>query len=103
MNRRSQSVTLLQATRDSPMLARLSDLSMESTARLKAIEPMIPASLRSALTPGPIDGPNWCLIVNGNAAAAKLRQLLPMLTTLLRSKGWEVSVIRLKVQTQGKR
>ncbi len=76
---------------------------MESTSRLKAIEPMIPATLRSALTPGPIDGPNWCLIVNGNAAAAKLRQMLPMLTAHLRSKGWEVSAIRLKVQTPGKR
>ena len=34
-----------------------------------------------------------------NAAAAKLRQLLPAMQAHLRSKGWEVNVIRLKIQT----
>ncbi|MCZ8293825.1 MAG: hypothetical protein O9312_09955 [Hylemonella sp.] len=96
--RRHQSVTLLQATQESPMLARLSELSKDSVARLKAVEAMIPAVLRSAVTAGPIDGSNWCLIVNSNAAAAKIRQLLPALEAHLRTKGWQVSAIRLKVQ-----
>jgi len=98
MNRRTNPVSLQQATRDSPVLARLTELSRDSIARLKAIEPMIPAVLRSAITAGPIDGANWCLIVNSNAAAAKIRQLLPTLEAHLRAKGWQISAIRLKVQ-----
>ncbi len=98
MTRRHLPVTLLQATQESPVLARLSELSRDSVARLKAVEPMIPAVLRSSVTAGPIDGSNWCLIVNNNAAAAKLRQLLPAMEAHLRTKGWQVNAIRLKVQ-----
>lgn len=98
MNRRPHPVTLLQATQNSPVLARLAELTTDSVARLKAIKPLIPAPLRSALTAGPIDGPVWCLIVSSNAVAAKIRQLLPSLAAHLRTKGWEVSSIRLKVQ-----
>jgi hypothetical protein len=101
--RRHQSVTLLQATQESPMLARLSELSKDSVARLKAIEAMIPVVLRPAVTAGPIDGSNWCLIVNSNAAAAKIRQLLPAMEAHLRTNGWQVTVIRLKVQIPSNR
>lgn len=100
MTRRNHSVTLLQATQESPTLARLTELTQDSLARLRAVEPMIPAVLRSAVTAGPVDDSNWCLIVNSSAAAAKLRQLLPALEAHLRSKGWQVSAIRLKVQTR---
>lgn len=98
MNRRKYTVTLLQASQDSPTLAKLIDLSRDSVARLKAIEPLIPGSLRAAVKAGPIEGPAWCLILENNAAAAKIRQLLPTLAAHLRSKGWEVNSIRLKVQ-----
>lgn len=98
MNRRHASVTLLQATQDSPVLARLSALSDDSLARLKAVQPLIPATLRSAVTAGPIEGTSWCLLLDSNAAAAKVRQLLPALVSHLRSKGWEVTSIRLKVK-----
>jgi hypothetical protein len=60
---------------------------------------LIPTSLRSAIKAGPIDGDAWCLLVEGNAAAAKLRQVLPALLDRLRDRGWEVNSIRLKVQT----
>lgn len=99
MNRRNHSYTLLQATQDSPTLARLTGLAMESSARLHSIEPLIPASLRTAVRAGPIDGPVWCLILDNNAIAAKIRQLLPSFESHLRTKGWEVSAIRLKVQS----
>lgn len=98
MTRRNHPVTLLQATQESPTLARLTELSHDSVARLKAVEPMIPAVLRSAVKAGPIDEANWCLIVNSSAAAAKLRQLLPAMEAHLRAKGWQVNAIRLKVQ-----
>jgi len=101
MNRRSQSFTLLQATQDSPALARLTGLVAESSARLQSVEALIPASLRSAVRAGPIEGTVWCLILDNNAIAAKIRQLLPTLESHLRAKGWDVTAIRLKVQTPG--
>lgn len=99
MHRRHQSVTFQQAADEAPVLAQLSALARDSSARLRAIEPLIPAALRSSVRAGPIDETRWCLLVQGNAAAAKVRQLLPALEAQLRSKGWEVSAIRLKVQT----
>ena len=100
MNRRHQSFTLLQATQDSPTLAHLSALAMESSARLKLIETIIPATLRPTVRPGPIDGSVWCLILDNNSIAAKIRQLLPAFESHLRAKGCEVSAIRLKVMAQ---
>ena len=98
MNRRHHSFTLLQASQDSPTLARLTELTRDSVARLAAIQPLIPSNLRHAIQAGPIDGPVWCLLLDNNAAAAKIRQLLPAMEAHLRSKGWEVNSIRLKVQ-----
>ena len=100
MNRRNHSFTLLQATQDSPTLARLTGLAMESSARLKTVESLIPVALRKAVRAGPIEGTVWCLILDNNAIASKIRQLLPSLESHLRTKGWEVSAIRLKVQAQ---
>lgn len=97
MNRRPNAVSLLQASQESPTLARLSELARDSVARLKAIEPLLPLALRPAITAGPIDGPTWCLLVSSTAVAAKLRQLLPALQAHLRTQGWEVNAIRLKV------
>lgn len=99
MNRRHYAVSLAQASADSPTLARLTALTQDSSDRLKAVEMLIPAALRSAIQAGPIEGDTWCLLVKSNAAAAKIRQLLPALQAHLRSRGWEVNVIRLKVQT----
>jgi hypothetical protein len=102
MNRRLHPVSLQQAAQDSPTLARLAQLARESTERLKAVELLIPAPLRPAVKPGPIEGATWCLLVEGNAAAAKLRQVVPALLAQLRSRGWEVNSIRLKVQSAGR-
>ena len=99
MNRRHHAITLLQAAEDSPTLAKLAALTRDSSARLHAIQLLIPPALRGAVQAGPIEGGTWCLLVKGNAAAAKLRQLLPALEAHLRRKGWEVNAIRLKVQT----
>lgn len=99
MNRRHFAITLQQATEEAPILARLSALTRESTDRLQAIELLIPPGLRPTVQAGPIDGTQWCLLVKNHAAAAKLRQLLPAFEAHLRSKGWEVNAIRLKIQT----
>ncbi len=97
MNRRHHAITVQQASLESPTLARLAALTRESSARLQAVEMLIPPLLRPALQAGPIDGDCWCLLVRGNAAAAKTRQLLPALQAHLRSRGWEVNSIRLKI------
>ena len=97
MNRRHHPVPLHQAAEESPTLARLAQLARDSGERLKAIESSIPPALRSAIRPGPIEGTTWCLLVDSAAAAAKLRQLLPLLQQKLCSHGWEVTSIRLKL------
>ena len=93
----------MQAADETPSFARLAELTRESTARLKAVENIIPIALRSSLKAGPIDGETWCLLVDNNASAAKMRQLLPALTALLKTKGWEITSIRLRVQISQER
>jgi hypothetical protein len=102
ITRRLHPVTLQQAAEDSPTLARLAQLARESGEQLKVVESLIPPALRSAVQAGPIDGDSWCLLVNSNAAAAKLRQLVPALLSRLRDRGTQVTAIRLKVQIAGK-
>jgi len=98
MHRRLQStLTLHQAVGESPTLARLTQRVHESNQRLKAIEALIPSTLRPAVKAGPVDDENWCLLVSGNAAAAKIRQLVPLMQDSLRRQGWKVATIRLKI------
>jgi hypothetical protein len=97
-NRRLHPVSLQQAAEESPTLAKLAQLARESGERLKAVETLIPGPLRSAVRAGPIEGTAWCLLVDSNAAAAKLRQVVPALVAHLCRRGWEVTSIRLKVQ-----
>ena len=104
MNRRKTPYSIEEATQESPTLAKLIDLSRESNAMLQSIQPLIPQNLRPAIKAGPIDttvnGTTWCLIVEGNAAVAKLRQLLPKFQTHLLSTGKQITDIRLKVRLQ---
>ena len=81
------------------MLASLTELARDSVARLAAVQPLIPAAMRTCIKAGPIDGAVWCLLLDNNATAAKMRQLLPSLQAHLRVKGWIVDSIRLKVQS----
>jgi hypothetical protein len=97
MRKHNQSQSLLQAAQDSPTLAQLSQLLRESTLRLRALDLLIPPALRSAIQAGPIEGNAWCLLVSSNAAAAKLRQMLPALQAHLQSQGFDVQTIRVKV------
>lgn len=90
-------LTVQQAVGNSPTLARLAELVQDSNNRFKAIEPLLPGNLRAAVKAGPVDGDSWCLLVNGNAAAAKMRQLVPLLQAALQREGWKISRIRLKI------
>ena len=96
-SRRHFAVSLEQAAQSSPTLSRIVGQAREANARMKAIEPLLPPGLRTSVQPGPIEEATWCLIVKNAAAAAKLRYLLPSLEAHLRTKGWNVMRIRLKV------
>ncbi|WP_225783822.1 DciA family protein [Xenophilus sp. Marseille-Q4582] len=100
MSRRSQAFTLLQASEESPTLAGLMARARDSQARLQAITPLLPPALRAAVAAGPTEDGEWCLLVEGNAVAAKLRQMVPMLLARLRVQGWDAQSIRIKVRTR---
>ena len=93
----NQAVTLMEAAQDSPSLARLTELTRESSQRLKILHTLLPGPIRGAIQAGPIEGTEWCLLVSSNAAAAKLRQMLPALVAHLKSHGHGVETIRLKI------
>lgn len=95
--RRHYAITLEQATQASPTLSQLVALTRDSSERLQSIRPLIPPALRAHVEAGPIEGSTWCLLVKNNAAASKLRYLLPSFEAHLRVKGWDVQHIRLKV------
>ena len=94
---RGRSQTVEQVVDSAPTLAQFSAVARDTQNRLKAIAPLLPASLRSLVQSGGIEDDAWCLLVPNSAVAAKLRQTLPALCAHLRAKGWNVNTIRVKV------
>ena len=70
----------------------------QSRAHFDAIAPLLPPTLRADIRPGSVDADCWTLLAAHNAAAAKLRQMLPTLLQLLRQGGWQGTSIKVKVQ-----
>jgi Dna[CI] antecedent, DciA len=91
-------IAVSEAAMQASGLAHLARLAAQSKQWLQSVENLIPERLRPAIQAGPIDGQTWCLLVRGNAAAAKLRQVLPNIQTQLRARGCEVTSIRLHIQ-----
>lgn len=91
-------MNMQQAMHGSPMLAQLMRMAEETRACMAVIRPLLPASLRGAVRPGPMQDGTWCLLIAHTAAAAKLRQLAPALLAALRAKGHEVQALRFKIQ-----
>jgi hypothetical protein len=96
---RGKSQTLEQVVNSAPSLAQFSAIARDTQNRLKAIAPLLPVSLRSLIQSGGVEGDAWCLLVPNSAIAAKLRQMLPALCAHLRTKGWNVNSIRVKVKS----
>lgn len=90
--------TVEQIVNTAPSLAQLAKQAQQGQARLKAISTLLPASLRKSVLSGGVEEGHWCILVPHNAAAAKLRQMLPALAAHLRSKGFDTQEIRIKVQ-----
>ena len=100
MNRRFNPLTVLQATEASPTLAGLAERARDAAERLRAVEDLIPRELRAGIQAGPAEGEEWCMLVGSNAAAAKLRQMVPLLVGRLRVRGWHVNTLRIKVRSR---
>ena len=75
------------------LLRRLRD----SRARLDTVAGLLPAALRPAVRPGPLDDAGWVLLVADPSAAAKMRQLMPALLDALLAAGWPAVPVRIKV------
>jgi len=96
---RGKSQTLEQVVDSAPSLAHFSAMARDTQNRLKAIAPLLPVSLRALIQSGGVEDDAWCLLVPNSAVAAKLRQTLPALCAHLRTKGWNVNTIRVKVKS----
>lgn len=87
-----------EALQRSAPLARLQELMRDSNARFAAVRSCLPPAMAAHVKPGPVDEAGWSLLAANASVAAKLRQLQPRLEDALRSGGWQVSAIRVKVQ-----
>ena len=90
-------MSISDAARASDILGRLIERSDASRQCLLWVRPCVPAALHEQLRPGPLDDGNWCLLVPGNAVAAKIRQYLPTLLQQLARQGAPVTSIRIKI------
>ena len=90
-------ISLQEAVDRAPTLSQLSRLAADSAARLELVRPLLPPGMRNAVRAGGLDELGWCLLVPHNAAAAKLRQLVPAMLAKLQAADRPVSGIRIKV------
>jgi hypothetical protein len=97
---RGRAVPVAHAASHAPTLAHLSQLAQDSQQRLLALKGLLPPPLLASLQGGPVEGSDWCVLVPNSAVGAKLRQFLPAIAAHLRSKGWDVQTIRLKVRVR---
>ena len=96
---RGRAMTLERAVLESNPLAQLSALTNESQRRLKSLQGVLPPLLWAQLSAGPIEADTWCVLVSNNAVAAKIRQWAPAMAAHLRTRGWAVQTIRIKVRS----
>jgi hypothetical protein len=93
------SLTVAEALKRSTPLAQLRARLQDSKDRFDAIRPALPDMLARSVAPGPVDEEGWALLAANASVAAKLRQLKPRLEDILRQRGWQVSSIRIRVQS----
>ncbi len=92
--------SVIHAIEHSDTLSGMLGLHRRSTLYLSTISSMLPPGLHEQLLAGPIEDDVWCVLVKHNAAAAKLRQLLPSICAHLRSQGHNVQQIRIKIMSR---
>ncbi len=93
----TSSKRIADAVNDAPELRLLSQRISLGRQRLACVAQVLPASLTSQLNSGGCDEQSWCILVPNSAVAAKLRQLLPILTQALEHAEGRSIEIRLRV------
>ena len=83
--------------RSEPLAVLLRRLG-ESRERFEAIRALLPPAMLSSVRAGPLDDTAWAVLVDHAAAAAKLRQMLPDLQSVLAERGWAHPAIKIKIQ-----
>jgi len=95
---RGKPVHASKALSNAPILSQLMELSRDSEQRLYAVKSLLPPQFRDVVKSSTLEGETWCLLVPNNSVMAKLKQMLPALAAHLRSKGFKVQTIRLKIE-----
>jgi hypothetical protein len=95
--RSDTTLSLPEALSRSKPLARLAERLREAEARCAAIRPLLPTALAEQVRPGPVDERGWSLLVGHAAAAAKLRQLEPLLQRALADAGFGAGELRIRI------
>ena len=108
-------VSALQAVQRAPSLAALAHIAKQSADCLRLVTPLIPVAMRAGIQAGPLQqhseshlrhneinnelkqATEWCLLAANSAIAAKLRQLAPALAAHLRTHGYDIQEIRIKI------
>ena len=93
------SLPIAQVLQRSAPLVLLRQRLQDSNARFAAIQGLLPAPLARHVKPGPVDDEGWTLLAANPSVAAKLRQLRPRLEESLVGRGWQVSSIRIRLQS----
>lgn len=91
------STSVAQALEGNATLSGLLAGHRRAQACFMAISPGLAPPLRKQLRAGPIDGTSWTILAANSAAAAKLRQSVPMLLSALLAHGETIAEIRIKV------
>ena len=100
---RGKAVPVAQAAMGSGVLANLWQQAQESQACLSELASVLPPALLGQVQSGPISDGVWVLLVPNSAVAAKIRQWLPALSAHVRTKGWPVQSMQVKVDPSASR
>jgi hypothetical protein len=94
---RGKSVQVLKAAQSAPGLAQLIAQASPSRSQVDDLTGLVPALILKQIHSGPMESGNWILMLRSGASAAKLRQMGPAICAHLRSKGWDIQSITVRV------
>ncbi len=94
---RGKSVEVLKAAQSAPGLAQLLAQAARSRSQIEDLKGLVPANMLNQLKSGPLEGGHWILMLKSPAFAAKVRQMGPAICAHLRSRGWDIQTITVKV------
>ena len=94
---RGKSVEVLKAAQSAPGLAQLIAQATKSKGQIEDLKGLVPPLILNQLKSGPMEEGNWILMLKSPASAAKLRQMGPAICAHLRSKGWNIQIITVRV------